>query len=241
MPTYRKPPITEAVIGIQLAENVELERLEKVSERLGKLYARQQPLLTAKLTVMPDGKTSSVVQKVGTQFMSEDGADITFLKSDGIVISRLAPYLGWGSLEERFLRDWKIWKKPLRGSRSGRLGVRYINRIDVPCSLGAPVKIEEYFRCSIETPDPEMNFLDYHFRFVTPLTRDGVILIVNSGTAPEQIIDHCSFVLDIDVGHDHVDVTGDALVGEIAMLRNEKNMAFETYVTATAKELFEAL
>ena len=41
--------------------------------------------------------------------------------------SRLAPYMGWGSFEERAKDNWLRWKKAAGFTHLSRVGLRYLN------------------------------------------------------------------------------------------------------------------
>jgi len=51
--------------------------------------------------------------------------------------------LGWDVFFGRFCRDWGVWKRTLDYQKITRVGVRYINRIDIPATASL-IQHEEY-------------------------------------------------------------------------------------------------
>lgn len=185
------------------------------------------------------GTTSSSLQLLGHRLFSQDGADIIAVQKQGITFSRLAPYDGWESFVGRFLRDWEIWRKKIEPLNDVcRVGIRYINRIDIPVSPKKNVRIEDYFDVSIRTPDPDMSFGEYLLRMVSPIPHTPFVLILTKGSLPSEILNHCSFVLDIDIFCENQRATSGNFIDLLTDMRAQKNKVFEEMLTAKAKELF---
>ena len=133
---YKQPPITEAVIELRFAAPMETGNIQKVSEALKYLYPLQQPItgVGVHLNVPPGGEGATIAQPIethGYRLSTEDQAQIVLLWPAQFIFSQLPPYPGWNVFFGRFCRDWALWKRTLSYRRIMRIGVRYINRIDI--------------------------------------------------------------------------------------------------------------
>jgi uncharacterized protein (TIGR04255 family) len=146
---YKRPPITEAVIGVQFAAPVPADDLRKVSNRFKAHYPGDQEVKTLGVHVvnLPGGMppVTNVQETVGHRRASNDATEIILFMPDTLIVSQLAPYPGWESFFSRFVRDWKLWKREIAFLKINRLGVRYINRIDLPITEDY-VEQEEYLK-----------------------------------------------------------------------------------------------
>ncbi len=236
---YTKPPITEAVIDIRLKKHLKPPAVDSLQKALGKHYPKSEPLQHAEINFDMKGAASSRVELQGYRMFSSDGTDIIASQKQGITVSRLAPYDGWDNFIARFIRDWEIWKKkvdPLNDTC--RIGVRYINRIDVPLLGKKAIRIEDYFNVSIRTPDPDIMFGEFLARLVTPIEGTPLILILTTSSVPPVILDHCSFLFDIDIFCENQRATRDNVLERLGEMRAQKNRYFEELLTDKAKELF---
>lgn len=67
----------------------------------------------------------------------------------------------------------------------------------------------------------------------------GGIAIINTGSVPSPLIDHISFVLDIDlVRNQNLPKSDEEVEACLAELRHMKNKIFESFVTDASRELF---
>lgn len=66
-------------------------------------------------------------------------------------------------------------------------------------------------------------------------------LTINSGAVPSPLLDHGSFLLDIDIAMESNPPQKDADINELLeRIRNKKNAVFEACITDRARELFQA-
>jgi uncharacterized protein (TIGR04255 family) len=151
---------------------------------------------------------------------------------------QLAPYPGWDQFFGRFCRDWEAWKNSVGYRKIIRVGVRYINRIDIPTD--EPVLYEEQF-LNVYPHIPEVlgPMMQYALQTQLSLTDIGCILTLNSSVVPSPLIGHRSFVIDLDIGKDSPPQNDDAIYELINRIRIAKNRVFEACITDRARELFE--
>src|SRR5258706_1603616 len=80
---------------------------------------------------VPSQKVQDVGWK-GVRFRSVDLKHIVQFNRDGFVFSRLEPYLTWEQLQTESQKLWNIYKDLAEPVEIQRLGLRYINRIELP-------------------------------------------------------------------------------------------------------------
>ena len=154
MSDYNRPPITEAVIEIKFSEALEHDKFAKLKAGIGKKYPAAQDIAAFALEFEINKKSSpgrAQQQAIGHKFTTNDASQIAIIWPTSFTLSQLAPYPGWDDYFGRFQRDWKILKR--QGTREiVRVGVRFINRIDVP-STGDGLNPEDYLSVYPSLPD----------------------------------------------------------------------------------------
>ena len=238
---YKRPPITEAVIEVQFASSVEKESLEKLQKRLLEDYP--VPPLTEFLVEFEVSDTVSKAKQVfaGYRLTSGDSADVVVIGPGRIGHSRLPPYQGWESFVERARRNWDIWKRIVGWQPIKRIGVRYVNRIDIPNVEESLINLEEYLTVAPQLPQgaglPPMNHFAVNVQ--VPLGIGNFKVILNVGSMPSPLVKTTSFLLDVDVSLDSELPTADepiwAVIGE---MREYKNRIFEASITDKTRALF---
>ena len=243
---YKRPPITEAVIEIRFAAPpIEAADLDKASRSLASSYPLQQPVKSFGVAVgIPPGPedrpTAQISEEIGHRLSSQDLSEILLLWPFAIVVSQLAPYPGWDSFFGRFVRDWTSWKKIVGFRRLSRVGVRFINRIDIPVTNGI-IEESEYMSVYPALPAALGPITGYGVQIQSPI-RDvvGCNLVINSAAVPSPLLGHSSFVLDLDISREvNTPQKDDEIYKLLNQIRDKKNEVFEACFTDKAKELFK--
>jgi len=239
---YKRPPITEAVIAVQFAAPVPADDLRKVSRRFKARYPGEQEVKTLGVHVVnpPGGRSpvTNVQETVGHRRASDDATEIVLFMPDTLIVSQLAPYPGWTSFFTRFVRDWKLWKREISFLRINRLGVRYINRIDLPITKDY-VEQEEYLNIYIQLPEVLGPTTSYAAQAVLNMRDINSQLIINTAIVPSPLLNHASFLVDIDISRTQdVPQRDEDLFELLVKFRDMKNMVFEACITDRARELF---
>lgn len=235
---YAKAPITEAVIELRFARPIDLEVAKKAAQRVRPEYAFEDP--EEEVHIQFDATTRKTqFQQVwsGVKLSSLDRADLSMFRTNSFVCSRLAPYLGWEFFQPRATRGWDALRRAAGALELARIGVRYINRIDVP--VAANMKIEEYLNVGPKTPTADRPITGYAMQIVGPLGADDCGLILNSATVPSPLIGFASLVLDLDLYREKdLPRRDDELWTLIEQMRHHKNRVFESCITDKARTLF---
>ena len=240
-PRYLAPPITEAVIELRFADRLNTSSFNRVISRLEKKYTSGKSEQMFEITVEFQTATPLLQnQRPLHRFSSADEADICIVKDDMISWSRLSPYEGWDALQSRVERDFDLVEKVARSRKVTRIGLRFINRIDVPFGEGDEICwYEDYLAVHLQLPpilDPTNS---YGWRVERDFEEMGLKAVVQSGIMVPEIPETGAFSLDIDIGT-MVDVpSGRAdIFAKLQTMRKLKNDIFEQSITARARESF---
>jgi uncharacterized protein (TIGR04255 family) len=240
-PPYPKAPIIEAVIHISAAAAASPDELQKLVKRFAQNYPHEETLSSVNVAINTTGGAMTVQQQTqGYRVRSADQADIVLIFADGVAASRLSPYPGWEHLREHAHAAWSEWRRILKQSVSKRIGIRYINRIDVPIKAEG-IEIDDYLRFSARIPDFSRRPLNGFMLQATKPTdvEHWSVTITSYVASPPPLIDHASLVLDIDVFRTEQITSRDADLWDcIDAVRPLKNAIFEACVTDNARKLF---
>jgi uncharacterized protein (TIGR04255 family) len=229
----------EAIVEVSIGNPIAMTVVERLRDKLLESYPLPpQALITANVELRSD--TASVVQQQvqGFKLTASDGAGLVTIGPRSIGTSRLAPYEGWESFIASARTNWDIWKRQVGWQKIVRIGVRYINRIDIPAS--AAVSIDDYLTFSIKGPALELPpMTSFAINEVRPLGKDECQLILNAGLVPSPLVKTISFLLDLDISRDtDLPQNDEALWAFVERIREHKNFIFEGCITDRARELF---
>jgi uncharacterized protein (TIGR04255 family) len=239
---YKYPPVTEAVIGINFAEDLSKAQLKSVSDKLAKNYPIHQPIqnFSVNLDLRPEaGKNHKSITQVaaeGHRRSTHDMTELALALPNSLVVSQLAPYPSWATFSKRFMRDWKLFKTTLGYREIKRIGVRYINRIDIPAA-GELVHHEQFLNVFPQIPDMLNPLMAGAVQTISYFEGIKCRLNLNSGVVESPILKHTSFLLDLDVVRE-IDVPQkDADIFELLeVMRLKKNQVFEACISQRARD-----
>jgi len=239
---YKQPPITEAVIEIRFAAPIDAPRLAEISSDLRAQYPYEQQVtdLRVQLYFVPQATpTAGTIERPGHRLSSLDQTQILLLWPENFIVSQLAPYPGWDEFFERFRRDWSKWKRLIGYQTISRIGVRYINRIDIPFS-GPLVEYEQYINVYPHLPEVFTNVRGYGVQAQVQLADMDCILTLNSLSVPSPLLGHAAFIVDLDIANEVKPPQNDESLYELLnRIRLKKNEIFESCITPRARELFK--
>lgn len=243
--SYKRAPITEAVIAINFETPIDSELLASVSNKFSAHYPNHQNVANLDLKVqIPTGEEQSLTTQVGRDLghrrSSSDVTELMVLWRSALVVSQLAPYPGWDTFFQRFVRDWKIWKRVVDFRTVSRIGVRYINRLDIPLpKTGNIIEHEAYLNVYPQLPTIFGPVGSYAVQAALPVEGIDCKLVLNSAVVPSPILGHISIVVDQDIIRDaNVPQSDDAIYALLNEIRIKKNGVFEACISDRARELF---
>lgn len=241
MATYPKAPIVEAVIDLRMGGVTDIDAIAKIAEKLNASYPVAEHLNN--VDVQLDGDRLDVRQSVGgIRLTSMDQADILLLNPGGITTSRLAPYIDWETLAASAKNNHATWRKIGADSKVVRIGVRYINRLDIPLNDPRTFSPPDYVKLQLKYAEdlPAGRFLTYAAQLRFESTNPLWTIQTNVGSvSPSPLVGHQSLLLDIDVVREReIPDAPSNLWSVIEEARDIKNSIFEAFITDAARETF---
>ncbi len=238
-PPYDAPPIIEAVIQLRYAEPLPKSLYKKLLKRLKREYANELPQITKGASLDFAQEKAAFTAEVQARLSSPDETDVLIVADAFQTWSHLAPYDGWQPFVERCMRDVRIAQEVTGFRKLARIGVRYINRIDIPANEGEVTWYEHYLTINLTLPPMCDTVNSYGWRFERDFADLGLLAIVQSATTAPVIPKHAAFLLDIDViAERNLPVKVDEIEGVLEKMRNLKNEIFETSITDKARASF---
>jgi len=240
---YARPPIVEAVIERRFVNPIEYKVVDELRRKFQGRYPAVTQTAEFAFALNPDGAAPEVRQHlVGFRMVSPDGTAIVIITTHAVAFSRLAPYPGWAKFSAGASATFRAARVVTGYVPLTRIGVRYINRLDLPIGEGdLPVtKLEDYILVRPEYPEA-----------LAPATRGFTLQCVFDVQAPDctgtitvapvpsPVPRHISVVFDIDIGRNGNVPSNERDINKLmGSIRNEKNRIFDICLTDRMKELF---
>lgn len=240
MANYQRPPITEAVIEARLASPIDDKLFEKLRKSSQKRYENISEEVEIEFRF--DAIGSNAAQTVGVSGIRmdrNDAVDILIIKKDILAVCRLAPYCGWEELANRADDEWDRWAKIIGDRPFERLGIRFINRIDVPTKGDGKFDIGSFVKFEPTRPPSLVGTARGFSCTVAGVAIDDYLVNVTATLVPSPLIDHAGILLDIDIGAEKLASFTD-LKGKREQARAIKNTIFEELITDASRQLFNA-
>lgn len=239
-----RAPIAEAMVDFRttLPDTFDMDRFRTLAETMKDRYpiVEQQTEHQASVRIGPGVSQADLKEPRlrGYVFRSADRLTVAQFRRDGFTFNRLRPYTSWDELRPEALRLWELYCDTADPPPCTRLGLRYINQIEIPIP-GAD--LNEYFVLLPgfpgDTPAPMTEFLT---RIVLddPALNAGAAVVMASQVGPNEHL--AIIILDIDayrestggIPHDHVSRT-------LSDLRIFKNRIFFGSVTETTLRRYQ--
>jgi uncharacterized protein (TIGR04255 family) len=247
---YRNAPIIEATISFEIVPSTFLvpEDLFALNEFLKAEYpdAAEEYLYEEQTTLVEPGgppERDHVHKHIGYGFRSADKKRVLRVSVDSFDFSVMGPYDSWEPFRDEALQLWGFYKKVCQVEAITRIGVRYINRIDLPSVPSA--KLDNYLKIYPEIPDGWPSGVAIHnfFMQVQAWQEDlGSNLIVNQAPGRPPGPGIASIRLDFDLSREqYADpwlVESEEEVWDfLERLHLRKNVIFEESITEATRRL----
>ena len=246
METFSRAPITEALLDIQavLPEAVDTARLlayhDLVKDRFPEKRDRLSWSQGFHWRVGQQPEVMPVAQKLeGYLFVSPDKTKIVQARVNGFTFNKLKPYETWEKLSQEAKGLWEQYRGLATPVNVSRVGLRCLNRIEIPLPVGDPKQFCLLF------PDlpPEMPqaITEFFQRCVVRDSESGSLGVVTLTFEPyQQASTVLALILDIDVFYQFDATPPDTtqLWQKLDMLHDLKNRIFFSSLTENAKRLF---
>lgn len=244
-----KAPIVEAVIEIRV-DSVGVWEESSVREQIIPMLpdyptVKSQTEVSSEMQVKLDQKAAqpkAFTQETrwyGLQFYSSDKKHIAHFSRNKFSFSRLEPYQNWEQLYGEAIRLWLFYKELTNSKDAPRVGLRYINRIQLP--PGGNIRLENYI---VRFPEPPKGVNSYpvaeFFHRETNLVPDYPYA-VKITRALQHSKEDAAIILDIDAftSQGAISLAQDDLEKTLLELRWVKNKFFFGSITKKSLESFK--
>jgi len=247
---FKSPPITEAIIDIQVsAPELDVNKLN-LAEKMEKkgfpeckhIFSQEFKLKSEGGKFVPDGDLERAL--LGFRYDDEDHGYVAQFRLNGFTFSKIGDYRGWDDFRDKALNAWAIYRDVIGDFKFSRLAVRFINILVLPKDRTGNVDLENYLVNNPRVPEGLPNLFTNFFSKVDVRIDDPSCIAVVT-QAPTQAPqgkdeDGISIALDIDVYRTKVEGYSDKEAWEfIERLRDVKNRAFLGSITGQTKELID--
>ncbi|MBN2384613.1 TIGR04255 family protein [bacterium] len=243
---YRNPPIEEALVEFRFEPGQEWDltipgKLHEQKE-IKSLYTgkpRTQKSLEASFQSGP-GRPPNVAVREGVSrihLVNDKGTLLLTLGTDVMSVNTLKPYDDWEHFKPRIQSALDAYSQVAQPIGISRVGVRYINKIVLPCMT---IEVEKYFKYG-PPPITELdNKIAGFLSRVEYIYDDAVKLIITQASVEEQNMQP-ALVLDLDViWEEKKHKNRGEIMETVDDLHEREGKAFEAMITDAARELFKS-
>lgn len=242
MAQYATPPIVDAVIELRFESPLSDHDKAEFSKKLSSQYplVESREVRQYQLDVSSGVVDQSTQERIEKRSSAEEPRGVQIGTHIFSVFSG-APYEGWDSLFDRFVSAFKAARKQLGFRKIVRVGVRYINRLDLAENSRGQVDYEDYLNLRINLPEAFPPISGYELGFEVSLEQYGCQARIQSKVVEPSVPNRHSFVLDVDVWiNEEIPQKEEGLYELLGSMREAKNMLFETFITDQARRSFSA-
>lgn len=189
----------------------------------------------------PEGASHSQTECwKGFRFESGDKLHVAQFGRNGFAFSRLKQYDDWSQFTGEAIRLWKIYVELARPIEIERLGIRFINMLEVSTLAELTDLLTNPPKSPTGLNLPVQNFVHQTSYAIPdhPYGLNIVQVIQPSGNSPS---DSLNLILDLDVSTVHLPVESDDLqmMERLEDMRWIKNKAFQSHMTREAIKSFK--
>lgn len=240
---FPKPPIVEALLDIRASfvSLVDPADLEAFHNAIREQYPiKQDRVRWGGQIRVGEREVEQAVRREsqGFMFKSGDTRRVVQARQDGFTFNWLKPYSSWEAFRSEAQRHWQRYRGTFRPEAVTRLGLQYINRLELPLPF-------HDFRDFITTvPDVARGIPQglgtFFMRLAIPHpTRTLLAIITETMEAPVEEGAKLPVLLDIDiVRQERFEPDSDAIWDTFEQMREYKNEIFFASITDKAKEMF---
>lgn len=244
-PPLKTTPIVEAVLELLFGPNetVKMEQIEAFATAVRERFPLKKPIYEQVLAfkIDPPAASQSVtdIKPVGLELRNTANNRVLLPRVDRFTISYLPPYISWPALLTDLKTYYEIYKAHVSHGPLVRLGMRYINRLEISFE-NQRVDLDEYLKTGPKLPT-EYGLEDvvgaYSSNVLIPIPTEDQLCrarIHQELPEPKGVVQ--PMVLDIDVFYAiTAPLTWDVIAQRFEIMRQGRNAIF--FGTLTEKAL----
>ncbi|CAG1064783.1 hypothetical protein BAC1_00349 [uncultured bacterium] len=143
---YENPPIIEAVCEFRLTPDTQWDLTTPglIYEKISKEFVNKEEISLQEVTLVKtaEGLQHSVRPDQRIRFLTDDKKTFIQLGTRLLAVNRLKPYSTWEDFKPKIENAFSALNETVDISSFQRIGLRYINRIDIPSQT---VDLDQYF------------------------------------------------------------------------------------------------
>jgi uncharacterized protein (TIGR04255 family) len=242
---YKYPPITEAVCEFRFAPSQPWDStfFGLVYDKLKHDFPKKRQEVGFKFEVGQQPAEAAPPQIISAppkmKFLSDDERSLIQLQGDVLSVNKMKPYERWETFKALILHSLSAYTAVNNPKGIRRIGIRYINRIEIPES---EVKIEDYLQAVPGLPEeiPQV-FNTWVQRVEVPFPKINGLLILQSGSIREKDVDGVAFLLDLDflIAAPEQPILLSSAEEMIETGHREVENAFEACITDKTRSIFD--
>lgn len=235
---YARAPIIETIIELRVngSEGMNVSSLEGVrSAEDIQRYPEMATLFQSEAGFEIDATGASRISTSpsavhGYQFRDPVGARFFQAKTSGFSFHKHAPYTQWEDCRDEARRLWELYREVARPTRISRIGLRYVNRLDLP----ARGELKDYLLTVPEiAPGLPQELGAYAMQLSIPIPElQSSVLVIRQAMVEPDRVETVSILLDFDLVQVlDLDPTSDAVWDALESLHEHENEVFERCIT----------
>jgi uncharacterized protein (TIGR04255 family) len=197
---YSKPPVVEALCEFRFIPSRPWDHTFPglVFRELEGSFPVSRPATGLELVIQPgpEGTTQRFTPVERSVFSSEDGRSRIQVAPNNLVVNRLRPYAGWNAFRPSIDVALGAYVSQVRPEGIARVGLRYINRFEIPESKPDPERLFRFYPHVCEDHVGAFDSFIVGIRLPYENSRDA--LKVQLTTAETVKEGRSGFVLDLD-------------------------------------------
>jgi len=240
---YKNPPIIEALCEFQFipSQPWDLTIPGLIYEKIQKEFPVKKTQVGIGIQLKPTDKgIEHKVQQAPPimQYISKDGTLLVQNGPDLLTINKLKPYTSWEKFKPVVFKNLKVYEEVAKPKGFKRIGVRYINRIDLketPSNLNEYLDFYPHYPKNL--PQTSIKFIS---RVEIPMKDNIDIMAITIGSVVPPKEGAFSIILDFDYFLNKPEaVTKDTVKDWIEQAHLSIENAFEACIKDKTRKLFD--
>lgn len=232
---YLNPPIIEAVCEFRLPDDTHWDSTIPgiIYNEVKNDFPRRE---TKTIQDIQLSANQSIIKNTElTIFYKEDRSSLLQIRNNLLAINKLKPYLGWNEFKKDIFKTYDILVKELKFQTLKRIGLRYINQIEIPKNS----ELSHFFNISINLADSLNKNAEFSDSTLILNVNDTDKCKVRIESSVQQPKDKNIITLDIDyfLHKENIITTNDAKIW-VESAHEQVYKIFDESITDNCRILF---
>lgn len=239
---YKNPPAIEVLFEVFFSETQSnLTLFGDFYQQIKSDYTKQEQLRNVGLEMnftQENVQTKQINQGNMMRFSKEDNSELVQISENLLTFNKLKPYLGYEYFRKNVKKVLKPYLELVKPKYSERIGMRYIDRIQIPEDS---FELDKYFNFSLNFANEEFSTINgISFKVqLTPKHKDHQLFVtLNSVVSSEK--GKSEFILDTyDILLLQKETDENYILSVLDEAHENIEYIFESVITDSTRDLFE--